>query len=157
MSPSAANFVRASRAIARELGDGEPIKILLVEDQPDYAQLFKELLERGTSFKYEVDVVHTADEAFDLIQRLEHDLYVLDQHLGLGSTGTDLVRRLHSVGCYFPFVILTGFADEGVQAMELDCLQYADKIQHHSGPTLDRMARFAIKNYMVRDLGRVAA
>ena len=50
--------------------------ILIVEDNPDIALLYTRALMR-----HENDIVHSAEEAFDVLSRQQFDLVILDMHL----------------------------------------------------------------------------
>lgn len=92
------------------------IKILLVEDNPDDAELLRRLLCVGSQFS-----VTTADRIARGISCLaegQFDLVLLDLSLPDGN-GIENVRRVHNAARNVPIVVLTGLDDEAVAMMAL--------------------------------------
>jgi DNA-binding response OmpR family regulator len=90
------------------------VRILVVDDNRQAAELVKSIL-GGVGA---VDIRHalTAVEAFNFLRNEMIDLVVLDQNLGAGGDGLELVRRIRndpaSPNPYVAILMLTGHADE---------------------------------------------
>jgi len=81
-----------------------PEQVLIVDDD----QAFRSLLEIAISgFGYEVEVVGTADEAWELITQFPPDLIILDLNLGVGPTGLDVAEKLRRSELNIPVIILS--------------------------------------------------
>lgn len=83
--------------------DQTPMRLLLVEDQPDAARLLAKGLREQC---YAVDVVGTATAAGFRAATTDYDAIVLDVMLPDGS-GLDLCRQLRSAGSAVPVLMLT--------------------------------------------------
>lgn len=79
-------------------------RVLLVEDDPDAAQFFTQVLARRGGF----DVTHTADPcaALDLALLGRWDLVVTDLDLP-GMTGADLLAALRAAAPGLPVILVT--------------------------------------------------
>lgn len=85
------------------------MRLLLVEDEPDLANLLDRRLRRAG---YAVDVAGTGQRAIDLAIENEYDIIVLDLMLP-DTTGVELLKQWRSEGFNCPTLILT--ARRGVQ------------------------------------------
>src|SRR5262245_1044078 len=88
--------------------DGEPLTILLVEDDPTDTALFKALLGHTSAFtQLHADSLR---HATDVLDTGEVDLVVLD--LGLPDSGLDVTyAALHDVAPEVPVIVLTSHDD----------------------------------------------
>lgn len=109
---------------------GRPIKtVLLIEDNPGDARLFREFLEEGS---HNIDVKHVEclGEAEKVLAEREFDIIVLD--LGLPDVhGLSAIQRVHKAAPRVPFVVLTG-RDDGTlaaQALQEGAQDYLIKSQ----------------------------
>src|SRR5512143_1218502 len=94
-----------------QMRNKEHIKALLVEDDPDHAFLFREILRdaRGVS----VDIRHSdrLSSAFENLAAEQFDIVVSD--LGLpDSEGIETFLRIHTRYPGIPIIVLTGMSDE---------------------------------------------
>lgn len=67
-------------------------KILIVEDEPDFANIMVQLLEPQA---YKVAVAETVKEALNLLPMIKPDLVIVDWNLP-DRTGLDLVREIRA-------------------------------------------------------------
>ena len=81
----------------------EPVRILLVEDQPKLARAVSRGLEREG---YAVDVAGRGDEALFQARVYEYDAVVLDVLLP-GGNGFEVCQTLRDEGCWSPILMLT--------------------------------------------------
>jgi carbon storage regulator CsrA len=107
---------------------GRKTEILLVEDNPDHAELISRVLRDAEPV--EVAVVQSGEAAIDLLGIGEgrmiapqgrYDLILIDQCLP-GTTGIEVLRRIRTAPDWFatPVVMLTCMDDEGLVA---DCFE----------------------------------
>ena len=107
---------------------GRRTEILLVEDNPDHAELISRVL--NDSEPVEVAIVRSGEAAIDLLgigegrmiaPRGRYDLILMDQCLP-GTTGVEVLRRIRTAPDWFatPVVMLTCIDDEGLVA---DCFE----------------------------------
>ncbi|CAN7284402.1 response regulator [Phenylobacterium sp. LjRoot225] len=90
------------------------VRILVVDDNRQAAELVKSIL--GGVGANDIRQAVTASEAFDCLRNEMIDLVILDQNLGAGGDGLELVRRIRndprSPNPYVAILMLTGHADE---------------------------------------------
>ncbi len=123
----------------------EHIKVLLIEDDPDHAYLFREILRdtKGIS----VDIRHSdrLSSAFDNLSSERFDIVVSD--LGLpDSNGIETFLRLHTRYSDTPIIVLTGMSDEdlAIKAVQGGAQDYLVK-GRVEGDLLIRSMRYAIE------------
>ena len=111
---------------AVQSSDREAIRILLVEDDQDYADvLIAELAERG------VNVRHFADRR-EFLRTLDHAIdahvIVLDWHV-LRMSGIDLLAAIRRRGIKLPVVFLTGqnLIQHEIEAFERGAMDFIEK------------------------------
>lgn len=83
---------------------GQPLRILLVEDDADSAEELAELLE---SYGWSVGTAHTTREAEQLRTASEFDLAIIDLELGADS-GVDLALQWGALAPALHIVLLSG-------------------------------------------------
>lgn len=146
-----AHILRACGQLARCLGVDTPVKLLVVDDDPEYLNYLKFLLTQVMGTKYQVDTSATAAQARPLILENRHDLYVIDLRLG-STSGLSLVQDLQQAGHHFPYVILTGASHDDRVAMGQDCMLWMHKQDYTTASNLDRAFRYAIKSWLTRSV-----
>ena len=82
---------------------GEPIKILVVEDESDLAKLIASYL-KG----FDVQVAHQLNKAHHLMQNTNFDLIITDVRLKEES-GLSLVRDIKSQNKACPVILISGY------------------------------------------------
>src|SRR4051794_23488538 len=86
------------------------MRILMVEDYPQYAQLTRRTLER---MGWEVVVVPKISRALSLLDQRVFDGAILD--LGVeDSSGIETFRRIRAKAPRLPIVVLSGTGDEAL-------------------------------------------
>lgn len=131
------------------LGTSEPVRVLLIDDDDDEANLTRSMLSRVDDVRYELDWVATFSEGLASIARAEHDAYLIDHNLG-GQTGTDLVREAREAGSLAALIMMTGQRQRAtdVAAMNAGATDYLMKGRTDSA-LLDRTLRYAISQAAV--------
>ena len=128
----------------------EGISVLLVEDNPGDARLFKEALKEAYASKF--DLVHctTLAQALDLLGSTKPDVIVVD--LGLpDGLGIEVVKRTHCRAPAVPLVVLTSRADDalGLQALHEGAQDYL--VKGELDPRLlSRALRYAMERQRMR-------
>jgi carbon storage regulator CsrA len=117
-----------SAQVAGQTSARRRTEILLVEDNPDHAELISRVL--CDSEPVEVEIVRSGEAAIDLLgigdgqiiaPQGRYDLILMDQGLP-GTTGIEVLRRIRTAPDWFatPVVMLTCMDDEGLVA---DCFE----------------------------------
>jgi CheY-like chemotaxis protein len=90
-------------------------KILLVEDHPDTARLYRELL---TFEGYDVRVALDGEQALESLQEERPDMILLDIMLP-GKDGFEVARTIAAGGNGIPIVIVTALNPQDVRSEPL--------------------------------------
>jgi DNA-binding response OmpR family regulator len=101
------------------MSTGSNVRILVVEDETDIAQLIKHTLERSGDAK--VDIVDSGDAALKAVQAAPPDLMILDLNLP-SLDGTEVCRlvRARPATASLPIIMLTARTTEGDRVSGLD-------------------------------------
>jgi len=123
----------------------EPIKVLLVEDNPGDARLLRLLLDEAGATEFELTHVTTLAAALDQLTKGNFSLMLLDLSLP-DATGFDTVTRAHAAAQSLPIVVLTGLNDEtvAVEAVRKGAQDYLVKGQI-TGSLLARALHYAVE------------
>ena len=121
------------------------IKVLLVEDDEDDYVLTESLLSEINLGTYTLDWVTTYDAALEKIAENQHDVCLLDYHLG-AHTGLDLLREAKSRNHSIPIILLTGQGDQetDVEAMRAGAADYLIKGELNTS-LLERSIRYSLE------------
>jgi two-component system sensor histidine kinase/response regulator len=95
-----------------------PLRVLLVEDNDDHAELFTDALVRSQEARFQVSRVSTGEAALAEAPRGEHHAILLDYQLG-AVDGVDLLEQLRTAGTDTPVVLLTSHGSEHLAARAL--------------------------------------
>jgi PAS domain S-box-containing protein len=123
-----------------------PIRVLLVEDNPDDARLVRGRLERAPGLACSVDhVVGLREARAHLRDGLPPDIVLLDLSLP-DSAGVDTVRDVVDAAPEVPVIVLTGSADEHlpIETLRSGAQDYLSK-DAASERALSRVIRHAIE------------
>src|SRR5215510_7189056 len=101
------------------MSTGSNVRILVVEDETDIAQLIKHTLERSGDAK--VDIVESGDAAVKAVQNSPPDLMILDLNLP-ALDGTEVCRlvRARPATAALPIIMLTARTSEADRVAGLD-------------------------------------
>jgi two-component system sensor histidine kinase UhpB len=88
-----------------------PLQLLLVEDEPDFAQLLKELLQVGAAPHYAITHASTLASALAELTRRTPDLILLDLSLP-DQRGKNTYYTIHAAAPQVPVIVLSGSCDE---------------------------------------------
>ncbi|MDQ2658983.1 MAG: response regulator [Verrucomicrobiota bacterium] len=138
--------------------DKGPLRVLLVEDDPDDYFLTSELLKDIPGSKIVLDWEKNYEDGLRALERCEHDAFLLDYRLGKDD-GLRLLREAVEHGCRAPVIVLTGQGDREIalQALEAGAADYLVKGEIDS-LVLERSIRYSLqqKRHAVELQGRVA-
>ncbi len=128
----------------------KPIRVLLVEDEPDHVLLFRKMLAAAVGSSIHVTHVGSVKEAAGLLATDPPDVVLLDLMLP-DSQGFDTFARLHGQAPETPIIVLSGMKDEemALEAVRLGAQDYLIKGQFESG-LLSRAIRYAIERNRMR-------
>lgn len=105
-----------------------PIRLLMVEDDPDSGEATRDMLERRGMT---VTLVHGVDDAFRVFSAETFDVLVADVRLeGSGDqTGVDILRRVRRDLPDFPVILFTGYdtISTAIEAIRLGAQDYIVK------------------------------
>lgn len=94
-------------------------RILLLDDDPDYHEIFRDFLDLATKGQVvQFQAVQTPDAAVAALQETDFTAVFIDYRLG-EKTGIDFVRDCQVLGIEAAFVLLTGFNSEQAEAEAL--------------------------------------
>ena len=124
---------------------GEPLALLLVEDNPADARRIRELLNESRSGRYAVTHVPRLEDALRLLGENRFDAVLLD--LGLpDALGLEAVGPINSSVPELPIVVLTGIEDQSlaVSAVKAGAQDYLVKGEADAS-LLARSIRYAVE------------
>jgi signal transduction histidine kinase len=123
----------------------EPVRILLVEDNPGDARLLRETLREAEGFPFELKHAVRLADAAAAFAECAAEVVLLDLSLP-DAHGLDTVRRMLEVAPGTPIIVLTGTDDErlALQAVHAGAQDYLAK-GRVDGPLLARSIRYAIE------------
>jgi DNA-binding NtrC family response regulator len=123
----------------------DPVRLLLVEDNPGDADLVREMLDSSNSARFELSHASRLSDGLTLLAGGGHDVVLLD--LGLpDSSGLETFYGLHAAVPWIPVVVLTGTSDSetGIQAVAAGAQDFLVK-GTVDGSTLVRRIRYALE------------
>jgi PAS domain S-box-containing protein len=129
----------------------QPIKVLLVEDNPGDVRLLQEFLWDVTTAQFELMPVERLDRTLKLLNQESFDVILLDLSLP-DSQGLETFITLHGQAPAIPIIVLTGLDDENLalRAMQEGAQDYLVKGQV-SGDLLVRCMRYAIERQRIEE------
>lgn len=89
------------------------IRILLVEDSPEYGQVLQNILTSNPPYEFQVDRAVRLDEAHRQMAQFSYDVVLLELTLP-DSHGLDTFTRTHSLAPETPIVVITDLDDESM-------------------------------------------
>jgi len=132
------------------------IKILLIEDNVDYAQLVRAMLFKARSTRFEIEWQDSLLKGLERLTTGDIDLVLLDLNLP-DSSGLDSFVSINAQVPNIPIVVLTGSDDEelALNAVQIGAQDYLIKEQVNSD-YLIRSIRYAIERKLTEEALRRA-
>jgi len=123
----------------------EKVRALLVEDDEDDYLLARGLFDEAYGGRCELQWVRDYNQALEIMERNEHDIYLLDYRLG-AHTGLELLREALARRVKAPIILLTGQGDQEVdiEAMKSGAADFLIKGQI-TADLLERSIRYSIE------------
>jgi PAS domain S-box-containing protein len=131
--------------------ENRKIKILLIEDSVDDAELIKRKLEQSANVRFSITAVKRLDDGLKQIAKTKPDVILSD--LGLpDSHGLDTVTKILLQVPRIPLVVLSGFDDEdiAIKAVQSGAQDYLVKGQMDNSQ-LERSLYYAIERAHLQD------
>jgi diguanylate cyclase (GGDEF)-like protein len=122
-----------------------PTRLVLIEDNVEYARLVRELLRDAWPARFDIDHFERLSDAHAQLQAGEADCVLLD--LGLvDASGLEAVAKVKQLAPKLPVVVLTGHDDEAiaVRAVKAGAQDYLVK-GRTDGSLIARAVRYAIE------------
>ncbi|MDP6380648.1 MAG: diguanylate cyclase, partial [Phycisphaerae bacterium] len=127
----------------------QPIRVLVIEDDPEDAAILRRHLKHMAFFHASMD--HVLDWTQDVLHGLtDHDIVLLDYRLGSGLTAQDVLQEIRETDNDIPVIVLTGVGDEqiAVEIMKAGATDYMVK-EIVSAGLLDKAIRHALADRAV--------
>jgi PAS domain S-box-containing protein len=106
---------------------GGPIRVLHVDDEPDFAELTATFLEREDD-RFEIETATRVDEALDRLATLDVDCIVSDYDMP-GRNGIEFLELVWEERPKLPFLLFTGRGSEEIasRAISVGVTEYLQK------------------------------
>lgn len=126
--------------------EGNPVSILLIDDDEDDYVLTREILEEIENFNHRLDWEKNFEQARKLILERNHEIYLIDYRLG-ERDGLTLIAEAVQEGVQNPMILLTGKGDKRIdmQAMRQGAWDYLVKSEI-TADMLERTIRYSLNN-----------
>src|ERR1017187_6462948 len=130
---------------------GNPVKVLLVDDDEDDYIITRDLIARIGDRRYRLDWVYNYDGAFAPVRRGEYENCLPDYRLRQRA-GLELLRESQAFNSRPPMILLTGQGDHeiDIEAMKAGAADYLIKGQLTAG-MLERAMRYEIGRASCRE------
>lgn len=124
---------------------GDPIKVLIIDDDEDDYFITSEYLKDIEEYKLEISWCYKFDEAVQHLHSKSFDIYFVDYRLG-AKTGLDFLKEAVKLGVQDPIVLLTGKGNKAVdiEAMQMGATDYLIKPELNT-EKLERCIRYALE------------
>jgi len=93
--------------------DPKPIKVLLVEDNPEDVFLLERVLQKARGARFELETVESLQKALARLEAGNIDVVLLDLSL-TDSNGLDTFCAMQAEAPEIPIIVLSGLDDETV-------------------------------------------
>ena len=89
----------------------QDIKLLIVDDDPDYVDGIRSILDKAG---YAVDVAYNPKDGFEALESKKYDLLLLDIMMGRGAEGVMMARKINKDAELrkIPVLIITGIREQ---------------------------------------------
>lgn len=127
------------------MNGSEPVRVLLIEDNPGDATLIKEYLKEVRNSDFSVETAGKLQDGINILANHDIDTVLLDLNLP-DSRGLETFEKIIAIAPKVPSIVLTGLDDEGtaLKAVQKGAQDYLvkDKVD---GELLARSIRYAIE------------
>jgi signal transduction histidine kinase len=128
MATTAGRMTDQATAQRRNLNHGDPLRVLIADDNEADRELIKSCLEQS-GLRAIVHEAATGPNVLTLYQSVHADCVLLDIFLP-GSSGMEVLEQLKALDVHAPVIMLTGFGSENlaVAAMKAGAKDYMPKV-----------------------------
>ncbi len=147
MSPKQKTIETQPKSVVAE---NQKLKVLLVEDSPDDAEVIRDILAQAAGQKYDLQLAGMLSEASTHLDQEQFDVILLDLSLP-DSQGLDTVQKMIGKAPNIPIIVLTGLRDEAIAVKSLakGAQDYLTKIRLDSD-ILVRAIRYAVERHTLQ-------
>ena len=92
------------------------LSVLLVDDDPDYEYLLRNVLDRVNESQYQLTLASSSSEALEAIKAQNFDVCLSDYRL-IGDTAIELVKDAVKINPALPFIVLTGYPSDALLSL----------------------------------------
>lgn len=127
------------------IAEGEPIRVLIVDDDQDDRLMIRRFLSGARSCRFCVEELDDPSALADILDRCSADVILMDQRLG-DQTGTDVIRRIGGSRAAVPAILLTGTDDYTLEeeALVSGAAEHLNK-SDLSSRVLERTIKYVVK------------
>ncbi|MFO0936562.1 MAG: hybrid sensor histidine kinase/response regulator [Gemmataceae bacterium] len=124
-----------------------PIRLLLIDDDPDDYVLTREVVSEISSGSYSLDWEQNYAAGVEAVCQGQHDVYLIDYRIG-ERTGIELWREARSRSCLGPMILLTGQSEYEIDqaALAAGAAEFLEK-DRLEARILERAIRYAIRQH----------
>src|SRR5918992_1092558 len=153
LAPGGDQVLREPEGRIRRRNEREPVRILLIEDDPDFAELLRSQLRRMPSLDSRLEVVGKLSDALAKLGCETFGLVLADLNLP-DSSGAQTVEAL-AAAAEQPIIVLTADTDPALRVRALECGAYDFLTKDQlTAAALERLVRLAsIQANTTRSLG----
>jgi signal transduction histidine kinase len=121
-------MTRQATAQRRSLNQGDPLRVLIADDNEADRELIKDCLEQA-GLRASVHEAASGPDVIALYQSVNADCVLLDIFLP-GTSGMEVLEQLKALDVHAPVIMLTGFGSENlaVAAMKAGAKDYMPKV-----------------------------
>jgi len=122
-----------------------PIRVLVVEDNPEDFQILQVLFGKIKHHRYELENATSLSKALGLLRERRHQAYLVDYQLGPDS-GLEFLKEALALKCEAPVILLTGYGDHemDLKAMALGAADFLNK-NKLDPDLLERSIRYSLE------------
>lgn len=121
------------------------IKVLIIDDDEDDFFITSDYMKGIEEYKLKIDWCYKFNEAVQLLQNRDYNVYFVDYRLG-AKTGLDFLREAVRIGAEEPIILLTGKGNKtvDVEAMQMGATDYLIKTELTT-EKLERCIRYSLE------------
>lgn len=121
------------------------IKVLIVEDNSNVAELTKEYVKISKFFKSDIDIAPTIKECFQKMNSNVYDIILLDLMLP-NSKGANTFKNIHDRYKSMPIIVITAHEDLALKVLEMGAQDsFVKTCLNFNASVLNRSILYAIK------------
>lgn len=124
------------------------IKVLVIDDDENIGALVASLLDEGP---YQVSYCSEPKQGAQALIAQDHDIYLIDQNLGQGYYGIEIIQTAKARGCQKPMILLTSDGNPEIDRAASRAFASDFLSKSTLGAELERAIRFAYGRFMEQE------